>query len=68
MSNGESRVREFADRFKAKHGASVCKDLLVCDISTPQGFEEMKKLGLHEKVCAKLVRDACEILDWMLKV
>ena len=37
-------------------------------ISTPQGFEEMKKLGLHEKVCAKLVRDACEILDEMLKV
>lgn len=28
----------------------------------------MKKLGLHEKVCAKLVRDACEILDEMLKV
>jgi hypothetical protein len=41
--------------------------LLGCDISTPEGFEEMKKLGLHEKVCTKLVRDACEILDEMLK-
>jgi C_GCAxxG_C_C family probable redox protein len=61
-------IREFAEQFKAKHGALVCKDLLGCDISTPEGFGEMKKLGLHEKVCTKLVRDACEILDELLKV
>ena len=61
-------IREFAEQFKAKHGALVCKDLLGCDISTPEGFEKMKKLGLHEKVCTRLVRDACEILDEMLKV
>ncbi len=61
-------IREFAEQFKAKHGALDCKDLLGCDISTPEGFEEMKKRGLHEKVCTKLVRDACEIVDEMLKV
>jgi len=60
-------VREFAEKFKAKNGALVCKTLLGCDISTPEGFEKMTKLGLHEKVCTKLVRDACEILDELLR-
>jgi hypothetical protein len=45
----------------------VCRELLGCDISTPEGFEKMKTLGLHEKVCTTLVRDACELLDEMLK-
>lgn len=60
-------VREFAERFKAKNGSLVCRDLLGCDISQPEGFERMKSLGLHEKVCTKLVREACEMLDEMLK-
>lgn len=56
-------VREFAARFEAKNGSLVCRELLGCDISKPEGFEKMKQLGLHEKVCTKLVRNACEILD-----
>ena len=59
-------VREFAERFKVKNGSLVCRDLLGCDISTPDGFEKMKSLGLHQKVCTKLVRDACETLDEIL--
>jgi C_GCAxxG_C_C family probable redox protein len=59
-------VREFAERFKAKNGSLVCKDLLGCDISTSDGCEEMKRKGLHGTVCVKAVRDACEILDEML--
>jgi C_GCAxxG_C_C family probable redox protein len=61
-------VREFTDRFTAKNGSAVCRDLLGCDISTAEGFDEMKRKGLHGTVCVKLVRDACEILDEMLKV
>lgn len=60
-------VREFAERFKSKNGSLVCRDLLGCDISQPEGFEKMKSLGLHEKVCTRLVREACEMLDEMLK-
>lgn len=59
-------IREFAERFKARNGSAVCRDLLGCDISTPEGFEKMKTLGLHGTVCAKLVRDACDLLDDML--
>ncbi|MEI8242043.1 MAG: C-GCAxxG-C-C family protein [bacterium] len=60
-------VRTFAGRFKEKNGALACKDLLGCDISTSDGLEKMKNLGLHGKVCTQLVRDACELLDEMLK-
>ena len=60
-------VREFAERFKAKNGSLVCRDLLGCDISTPEGAEEMKRKGLHGSVCMKLVHDACDLLDEMLK-
>jgi C_GCAxxG_C_C family probable redox protein len=59
-------VREFTDRFTARHGSAVCRDLLGCDISTPEGMAEMKQKGLHGTVCVKAVRDACEILVEML--
>ena len=60
-------VREFAQKFTAKNGSLVCSELLGCDISKPEGFEKMKSQGLHAKVCAKLVHDACELLDEVLK-
>ena len=60
-------VREFAEKFKAKNGSVVCRELLGCDISKPEGFEKMKNLGLHGKVCTELVRDACAMLDELLK-
>ena len=60
-------LREFTKQFKARHGSAVCRDLLGCDISTPEGLETMKQKRLHQTVCTKIVRDACEILDDMLK-
>jgi len=33
-----ARVRELAARFKACHGSLICRDLLGCDLSTPEGF------------------------------
>lgn len=59
-------IREFAEKFKARNGSTICRDLLGCDISTQEGFEEMKRKGLHGTVCVKAVRGACEILDEML--
>jgi C_GCAxxG_C_C family probable redox protein len=60
-------VREFAGKFQARNGSLVCKELLGCDISTPEGSAKMQTLGLHAKVCTRLVRDACEVLDQILK-
>jgi C_GCAxxG_C_C family probable redox protein len=58
------RIREFADRFKARNGSLTCKDLLGCDISTVEGLELAK--SLFATTCPKFVRDAVEILEEML--
>ena len=52
--------------FRERHGALTCRDLLGCDISTPEGFARAKERGLFDTVCAKLVKDSVEILEDML--
>ena len=59
-------VREFADRYRARHGAIACRDLVGCDISTPEGVQTMRENKLRSKICTGLVRDAAEILEEML--
>ncbi len=59
-------VRTFADRFKARNASTVCRDLLGCDISSPEGFERARTEGLILRICPKLVQDAAEILETLL--
>ena len=50
---GYAKVKEFADRFKARNGSLVCRDLLGCDISTPEGHQIAKEKSLFTTVCPK---------------
>ncbi len=59
-------VREFAERFTARHESLECKDLLGCDIGTDEGYREAKDKNLFETICEKLVRDAVEIVGEIL--
>jgi C_GCAxxG_C_C family probable redox protein len=61
-----AKIREFADRFKTRNGFLLCRELLGCDISTPEGFETAKEKDLFRSVCPKCVQDAAEILEEML--
>jgi C_GCAxxG_C_C family probable redox protein len=61
-----AKIREFAERFKARNGSLVCRDLLSCDISTPEGYETAKEKSLLTTTCPNFVRDAAEILEEML--
>jgi hypothetical protein len=61
-----NRVQEFTDRFKAQNGSLTCRDLLGCDISTPDGHQVAKEKSLFTTVCPKLVKDAVEVLGEML--
>jgi C_GCAxxG_C_C family probable redox protein len=61
-----ARVRDFAERFKKRNGSLMCRDLLGCDISLPEGLQQAYEQGLFATTCPKFVRDACEILDEML--
>jgi C_GCAxxG_C_C family probable redox protein len=58
-------VYEFADRFHACNGSILCRELLGCDISTPEGRAQAREKGLFNDLCPKLVGDAVEILEQM---
>lgn len=64
---GDLLVQEFVDRFKARHGSIVCKELIGCDLGTPEGFKKAKKEKHFKKRCPEFVKDAAEILDEILK-
>ncbi len=59
-------VRELAQRFENRNGSSICRDLLGCDISKPEGLRNAKENGLFTSVCPRMVRDAVEILEEMM--
>jgi len=59
-------VRQFSERFKGRHGSLRCRDLLGCDISTPEGFQVALNRKLFSTVCPKVVQDAAEILEELL--
>lgn len=60
-------TQEFARRFKAHHGYLDCRDLVGCDPGTPEGQAFIKEHNLHSTLCTKLVRDAAEILEDMMR-
>ena len=64
--NTAKKVVEFAKKFKARHGSIGCTELLGCNISTMEGYEEAKKKDLFKQICPKYVISAAEILDEML--
>lgn len=59
-------VRELADCFLDRHGSLHCRDLIGCDLTTPEAREYAKEQGLHSSVCTQIVRDAAEILEGLL--
>jgi C_GCAxxG_C_C family probable redox protein len=59
-------VTSFAGRFKERHGSLVCRDLLGCDISTPEGLRIATEDGLFRTRCVQLVRDAAELVESMV--
>jgi len=59
-------IRDFAARFQQRNHSVVCKELLGCDISTPEGADRAKREGLFRTICPNLVQAAAEILEGML--
>jgi C_GCAxxG_C_C family probable redox protein len=60
-------AREFMHRFEARHRSLLCRELIGCDISTPEGWQMAKESGKTKEICPGLVRDAAEILQALLE-
>ena len=64
-TSGE-KICTFAEKFKSKtDGKITCKEILGCDMTTPEGKAEHKEKNLRCKVCVGVVRMAAETLEEM---
>jgi len=59
-------AREFLTQFKARQGSLLCRDIIGCDLSTPEGLKFAHESGRHQTLCPKAVRDAAEIVEDLL--
>lgn len=59
-------ANEFAGRFKSINGTTLCRELLGCDLSTPEGRKAANEGDLFKTLCPKFVRDAAAILEEIL--
>ncbi|MGD0856860.1 MAG: C-GCAxxG-C-C family protein [Dehalococcoidia bacterium] len=62
-----AKVREFAEKFRTLHGSIVCRDLLGLDVNDRYALREASKKGIPQKICPKLVWDAAEIVEDLIK-
>lgn len=60
-------IVEFTRRFKEHKGSVKCRELLGCDISTPDGEKKARDNGLFVSVCPEVVRKAAEVVEEMLE-
>ncbi len=59
-------VREFLERFRGRHGSLLCRELLGCDISTPEGLKRAQDQGIVKARCPGFVRSAAEIVESLM--
>ncbi len=59
-------VRDFAGRFRAQEGTLLCRELLGCDLATPEGMATARQKGYFTERCPRFVREAAEILEDVL--
>jgi C_GCAxxG_C_C family probable redox protein len=59
--------QEFMRQFEEIHSAILCRELVDCDVSTPEGWQQAKAAGKFTNVCPILVRDAAELIQTMLE-
>ncbi|MFX0006421.1 MAG: C-GCAxxG-C-C family protein [Promethearchaeota archaeon] len=56
-------IRNFSNKFQEINGSLMCKELLGCDINTPEGKEYFSQNELFERKCLQYVKNAVEILE-----
>jgi C_GCAxxG_C_C family probable redox protein len=59
--------REFIEKFKERHETTLCRELIGCDISTPEGIQAARDRQLFTALCPKYVRTAVELLEELLQ-
>lgn len=58
-----ARVKDFVRRFTFDHGTISCRELLGCDLNTPEGRAIFAEKDLGSLVCNRCIRTACQIIE-----
>ena len=72
LKYGESKEKsnevcvKFLEEFKNENGSFICRDLLGCDISTPEGVKYARDNNLFSELCPKMVESAAKITKEIL--
>ncbi|MHC5038666.1 MAG: C-GCAxxG-C-C family protein [Planctomycetota bacterium] len=59
-------VEKFLSRFESRNGSILCRELLGCDIHTPEGMKTAREEQLFETKCPRFIRHAAEGLERLL--
>jgi C_GCAxxG_C_C family probable redox protein len=59
-------AERFHQRFEARHDSILCRELVGCDIRSPQGLALARAEGRFESRCPHFVQSAAEILEELL--
>lgn len=57
----------FLEQFKAENGSYLCKELLGCDLSTPEGKAHALENKLFTEFCPKIVMSAVRIAEKLME-
>ena len=60
-------VHQFVDEFRTRHGSILCRDLLFCDLSTPDGSQKARESNLFKTLCPVYVGTSAEILKKLIE-
>jgi C_GCAxxG_C_C family probable redox protein len=62
-----AKAEQLLKAFAARHGSIQCRDILGCDISTPDGLKQAQDNKLFQTLCPDFVRTAAQICEQLLK-
>ena len=66
-AKGYALVRQFTEKFTARHGTLQCRDLINMELSTDEGMAKALASGVFATKCVMYVEDAVAILDELLQ-
>jgi len=62
-SEAYGAVKELSRQFMLEYKTTNCKDLIGCDLNTPEGAAKFKEDKIMETTCAGCVKKAVEIVE-----
>lgn len=62
-SRAYGAVQDLTREFVAAYKSTRCRDLIGCDLNTPEGAEKFKEEKIMETLCAPCVEKAVQIVE-----